>query len=305
VTAHGAAGAEPGAALFTIPAMLGFAANSLLCRAALGARLADPGSFTGLRLLSGAVVLAAIVALRRRGRPRGGSWGSAAALFAYAAAFSLAYVRIPAGVGAVLLFTAVQVSMLAWALRGGDRLAARQWVGVALALGGLAAMNLPGARAPDPAGAALMVAAGVAWAVYSIRGRSAKDPLSTTADNFVRGVPFAALFALVPGDAGLAPAGAGLAVASGALASGLGYALWYAALPLLGVTRGAVVQLAVPAIAALGGVVLLDERPTARVAAAGVAILAGVALATLRPRRAQPRNRSSSAATSSGASSAR
>jgi drug/metabolite transporter (DMT)-like permease len=295
----------PGAALLAIPAMVGFAANSLLCRAALGAGLADPAFFTGVRLASGAIVLGALVALRGPGRrrPRGGSWASAAALFAYAAAFSLAYVRIPAGVGALLLFPSVQVSMIAWALRGGERLLPRQWLGTAVALAGLAAMNLPGARAPDPAGAALMIAAGVAWAVYSVRGRASKDPLATTADNFVRSVPFVALLALVPGGAHPTPAGAALAVASGALASGLGYALWYAALPLLGVTRAAVVQLSVPAVAALGGALLLGERLVPRIAVAGCAILAGTALATLR---GQPRRkRSSSAATSSGASSAR
>jgi drug/metabolite transporter (DMT)-like permease len=285
--------------------MVAFAANSLLCRAALGAGLASPGFFTGVRLASGAIVLGALVALRGPGRrrPSGGSWASGAALFAYAAAFSLAYVRIPASVGALLLFPSVQVSMIAWAIRGGDRLARRQWVGIATALAGLAAMNLPGARAPDPGGAALMVAAGVAWAVYSVRGRASEDPLATTADNFVRSVPFAALFALVPGAAAQTAGGTALAIASGALASGLGYALWYAALPLLGVTRAAIVQLSVPAVAALGGVLLLGERLVPRVVVAGCAILVGTALATLRgqPRR----NRSSSAATSSGASSAR
>jgi drug/metabolite transporter (DMT)-like permease len=284
--------------------MVGFAANSLLCRAALGAELAGPASFTAVRLASGGIVLAGLVALRGRGRPRGGSWGSAAALFAYAAAFSLAYVRIPAAVGALLLFPAVQVSMIAWAIRGGERLLPRQWLGTAVALGGLAIMTLPGARAPDPVGAALMVAAGAAWAVYSVRGRAATDPLATTADNFVRSVPFAALFALVPGDAGPTAAGAALALGSGALASGLGYALWYAALPLLGITRAAIVQLCVPAVAALGGVLLLGERLAPRVAIAGGVILAGIALATLRPSP-HPRKRSSSAATSSGASSAR
>jgi drug/metabolite transporter (DMT)-like permease len=294
--------------------MLGFAANSLLCRAALGAGLSEPGAFTGLRLASGAVALAALVALRSRlaragatprpgAWPRGGSWASAAALFGYAAAFSLAYVRIPAGVGALLLFLAVQASMLAWAIRSGERPRPRQWAGIAVALAGFAAMNLPGARAPDPVGAALMIAAGVAWGVYSLRGRAAKDPLATTADNFVRSVPFAALFALAPGDAALAARGAALALASGALASGVGYALWYAALPRLGVTRAAVVQLSVPVLAAAGGVLLLGERLGLRVALAGCAILAGIALATLRG--GHPRKRSSSAATSSGASSAR
>jgi drug/metabolite transporter (DMT)-like permease len=266
--------------------MLGFAANSLLCRAALGARLAGPATFTAIRLVSGALALSVLVALARGARPRGGSWGSAAALFAYAAAFSLAYVRIPAGIGALLLFLAVQATMLAWAIRWGERPSRRQWVGIALALAGFVVMNAPGARAPDPLGAALMIAAGVAWGVYSVRGRGGADPLSTTADNFVRSVPFAAAFALVPGDVAVTASGATLAVASGALASGLGYALWYAALPSLGVTRAAIVQLSVPVVAAAGAVVLLGERLAPRTAVAGGAILAGIALATLRPRKA-------------------
>jgi drug/metabolite transporter (DMT)-like permease len=264
--------------------MLGFAANSLLCRAALAPRLVDPGVFTALRLASGAAVLAALVWARGRSRPRGGSWGSAAALSGYAAAFSLAYVRIDAGVGALLLFLAVQASMLGWAVRRGERPTRRQWVGIALALGGLAVMTAPGARAPDPLGAALMLAAGVAWGVYSVRGRTATDPLATTADNFVRSVPLGAAFALVAGGAAPAPAGVGLAVGSGALASGLGYALWYAALPALGMTRAAVVQLSVPVLAAAGAVLVLGEPLTGRLVVAGGAILSGVALATVRRR---------------------
>jgi drug/metabolite transporter (DMT)-like permease len=273
-------------------AMIAFAANSLLCRAALAPGLVDPGTFTAVRLASGAAVLAAIVWARSGAAPRGGSWGSAAALSGYAAAFSLAYVRIDAGVGALLLFLAVQASMLGWAIRGGERPARRQWLGIALALGGLAVMTAPGARAPDPAGAALMLAAGVAWGVYSIRGRTATDPLATTADNFARSVPLGAAFALAAGPAVPQPAGAWLAAASGALASGLGYALWYAALPSLGVARAAVVQLSAPVLAAAGAVLLLGERLTPRLVLAGAAILAGIALATLRPgTRGDPRSR--------------
>jgi len=273
----------PRAALLTIPAMLGFAANSLLCRAALGPHLVGPAAFTALRLAAGALVLALLVALRRGTRPRGGSWASAAALFAYAAAFSLAYVRIPAGVGALLLFLAVQASMLAWAIRRGERPTGRQWVGIAVALVGFFVMTAPGARSPDTVGAVLMVAAGVAWGIYSLRGRSGADPLATTADNFVRSVPMGAVFALAPIDPALTSAGATLAVTSGAVASGLGYALWYAALPALGMTRAAVVQLSVPVLAAAGAAAFLHERLAPRIVLAGGAILIGVALATLRP----------------------
>lgn len=275
--------AAPRAAL-AVPVMLGFAANSLLCRAALAPRLASPAAFTALRLATGAAALWLLVRLVRRSRPAGGSWGSATILFAYAASFSLAYVRIPAGVGALLLFAAVQISMIAWALATGERPGRLQWLGIGLALGGLAALTLPGARSPDPLGAALMLLAGAAWGAYSVRGRGTSAPLATTADNFVRSLPLAAAFLLVTGRPTITGAGAVLASASGAVASGLGYALWYAAVPALGVTRAAAVQLSVPVLAASGGVLLLGEPVTLRLVIAGSAILAGIALATLRPR---------------------
>ena len=266
--------------------MLGFAANSLLCRSALASRLAGPAAFTAVRLASGAGALWLLVRLVLRSRPAGGSWGSAAALFAYAAAFSLAYVRIQAGVGALLLFAAVQISMIAWALVAGERPARLQWLGIALALGGLAALTLPGARSPDPLGAALMLLAGGAWGAYSVRGRAASAPLATTADNFVRTLPLAAAFLLLAGRPEITGTGAVLASASGAVASGLGYALWYAAVPALGVTRAAAVQLSAPVLAAGGGALLLGEPVTLRLVFAGIAIVAGIALATLRPRAA-------------------
>ena len=264
-----------------------FAANSLLTRAALGRGLADPGAFTAIRLAAGAVFLAALLGATRRARPAGGSWGSAAALFTYAAAFSLAYVRIGAGVGALVLFAAVQASMVGWGLATGTRLGRVQWIGMALATAGLAGLTLPGSGAPDPAGAALMAVAGIAWGVYSVRGRSATDPLATTADNFVRAVPLGAVFlAALLASARASPAGVALAVASGALASGGGYAVWYAALPALGAARAGMLQLAVPVLAAAGAVLFLGEPPTARLTGAGLAILAGVALAVTRRRPA-------------------
>jgi drug/metabolite transporter (DMT)-like permease len=265
--------------------MLGFAANSLLCRAALAPRLAGPLAFTAVRLASGAVALTAVSWLVLRRAPRGGSWASALALFAYAVAFSLAYVRIPAGVGALLLFVAVQATMLAVGWRRGERPTRRQWVGAAVALAGLAVMTAPGARAPDPAGAGLMLAAGIGWGVYSLRGRTAVDPLPATADNFLRTVPLCAAVVLAAGAPAPGAEGVALAVGSGAVASGLGYVLWYAALPALGVPRAAVVQLTVPVLAALGGAIFLGERPALRTVAAGAAILVGVAVATLQSRR--------------------
>ena len=265
---------------FTTLALIGFAANSLLCRRALGLRLIDPASFTTVRLLSGAAALAVIAWFARGTRPRGGNWLSAIALFLYAAAFSLSYVRIQAGIGALLLFGAVQATMLAWGLVRGERPRRTQWIGIALALGGLVFLNLPGAHAPDRLGAALMLTAGVAWGAYSLRGRASRDPLATTADNFLRTIPLCLALSLwMWGSTRASAAGMGLAVASGALASGVGYSLWYAALPMLSRTRAAAVQLSVPVLAAIGSVVLLGEAINGRLYAAGAAILIGVWLA--------------------------
>jgi drug/metabolite transporter (DMT)-like permease len=269
-------------ATLTAATLACFAANSLLCRAALAPRLVDPATFTTVRLVSGAATLTVLLALARRARPSGGTAGSALALFLYAAAFSLAYVRIGAGVGALLLFAAVQVTMVGWTALRGVRPRPVQLVGVAVALAGLAGLAAPGATAPDPAGAALMLAAGVAWGAYSLRGRGARDPLAITAHNFVLGVPPAvALSVALVRDASATPAGLALAAASGALASGGGYSLWYAVVPELGATRAAAVQLAVPVLAGLGATAFLGERLTARIVIAGAAILAGIAL-TLR-----------------------
>jgi drug/metabolite transporter (DMT)-like permease len=271
-------------AVFTVLALTGFAANSLLCRAALagGGRLIDAASFTSVRLVSGAIMLGLLLRLRGA-RYQGGSWGSALALFAYAAGFSLAYVRISAGVGALLLFGCVQATMLGIGLVRGERPRPLEWVGLLLALGGLVALTAPGATAPDFVGAALMAGAGVAWGVYSLRGRGSTNPLAATAQNFLLSVPLAlALSAVSTGVQGAPHAtaqGLVLAVASGALTSGVGYSLWYAALPHLTATRAAIVQLSVPVLAATGGVMLLGEHVTLRLLGAGAALLCGVLLA--------------------------
>jgi len=272
--------------LLTSLALLGFAANSLLCRGALGAGQADAASFTGLRLLSGAAVLWLLA--RPVGGVRGGSWASAFALFAYAGAFSFAYLWLGAGVGALLLFGAVQVTMIGAGIVRGDRPGARVWCGSLLATGGLAWLTVPGARAPSLAGSALMLAAGAAWGVYSLRGRrSAAPPLPTTAANFLRSLPFAlALWMPFSVRAHLTAQGATLAVASGALASGVGYSLWYAALPSLRPATAAIVQLLVPVIAASAAVALFGEAVSARFAVAAAAILGGVALAVVPWRQA-------------------
>ena len=268
-------------AAFVALALLGFAANSLLCRAALAATAIDPFAFTAIRLISGALVLAAIVAARGGPAWRAGDWRGAAALFVYAIAFAWAYLDLQAGVGALLLFGAVQLTMLLAAFRRGERFGARQWCGLAVAVAGLLAMKLPLAGAPLPwAGTLAMLLAGVAWGVYSLLGRGARAPLALTAGNFLRATPFA--LALLPFAAPVAQwprAGVLLAIASGALASGIGYALWYAALPALRASQAAMLQLLVPVIAAAGGIVLLGETLDLGLALGGGAILCGVFLA--------------------------
>ena len=272
--------------LLTALAMFAFAANSLLCRAALhGGSGIDAATFTLVRIGAGAVALWLIVRVRDGRVALAGNWPSAFALFAYAAAFSFAYVGLTAATGALLLFGAVQATMIGVGLARGERLAAVQLLGLACALAGLVGLLLPGLSAPPLRAALLMLAAGVAWGVYSLRGKGGGDPLRVTAGNFIRAVAFAvALSVLTWGDASIDAAGLAYAVASGALASGVGYAVWYIALPALKVASAATVQLTVPVIAAIGGMVLLGEPPTLRFLVAAAVILGGIAL-VIRPRR--------------------
>lgn len=269
--------------LLTGLAMLAFAGNSLLCRIALRDTAIDAASFTAVRLAAGALVL--VLLLRGRGaRPTaGGSWPMAAMLFAYAALFSFAYRDLTAATGALLLFGAVQLTMSAWGLREGERLAGLRLLGLTIALAGLVALLLPGLEAPPPLAAALMLGAGFAWGIYSLLGRGAGEPVAATGGNFLRSVAFAALLGLsTAGQQSLDAMGVAYAVLSGAVTSGLGYVLWYAALPSLAATSAATVQLSVPAIAALGGAVLLAEPLTPRLLLASAAILGGIALTIRR-----------------------
>jgi drug/metabolite transporter (DMT)-like permease len=273
-------------ALLTLVAMLAFAANSVLCRLALQDGAIDAASFTTIRLVSGALMLALLLGLRGAAPGRSGNWGSALALFAYAAAFSFAYVSLPTGVGALLLFAAVQASMILTGLVRGERLRRLQTAGLALAFGGLVYLLLPGLTAPPLAGSLLMIGAGVSWGVYSLRGRGTRDPLAATGGNFLRTVPMAiALGVFAVGELRVGLAGVVYAVLSGAVASGAGYAIWYAALRGLSATSAATVQLSVPVIAAVGGVVLLGEALTLRLVLSSAAILGGVAAVLLARRR--------------------
>lgn len=266
--------------------LIAFAANSLLCRMALGGDLIDPVSFTAFRLVSGAVALALIsfVVVKAEVAPASaGNWGSGFALFMYAAAFSLAYLSLSTGTGALILFGAVQVTMLGAALKAGDHLSSAQWLGLAAAVGGLIYLVLPGLAAPDPVGALLMGAAGIAWGVYSLRGRGVSAPISMTAGNFLRAAPLSLIVvAAAISSLHLQPFGILLALTSGVVTSGMGYVLWYRALRRLTTTQASVVQLLVPVLAALGGVAFLSEQITLRLILASALILGGVALAVLK-----------------------
>jgi drug/metabolite transporter (DMT)-like permease len=267
--------------MLTALAMLAFAGNSLLCRVALRDTPIDAASFTAVRLVSGALTLWLVVRLKS-GRQEGagaGNWLSALALFVYAAGFSFAYLSLTAATGALLLFGAVQATMVAYGLWTGERLQQLQIGGLMLALAGLIALLLPGLSAPPLIGSLLMIAAGVAWGIYSLRGKGAGDPTRVTAGNFLRTAPLALALGLVfwP-QISLDAMGLAYALASGALASGLGYVIWYTALPALKATHASTVQLSVPPLAALGGVLLLGEPLTLRLVLASVAILGGIAL---------------------------
>lgn len=271
----------------TLSAMLAFAGNSLLCRLALKQTAIDPTTFVVIRVVSGALMLWLVLALRQQSERLEGSWAGALALLAYALAFSFAYTHIPAGTGALLLFGAIQISMILYGLAIGERLAPLQCVGMALAIAGLVALMLPGTDAPPVFYGFLMILSGVAWSIYSLLGRGARNPVAATAGNFIRAAPVALALLLaqfVMSHVRLDAAGAAYAVASGAVTSGLGYILWYAALKQLNVTRAATVQLSVPVLAALGGTLFLDEPLTVLLVAASALVLAGVSLVILNKR---------------------
>jgi drug/metabolite transporter (DMT)-like permease len=282
--------------IFTLVAMIAFASNSLLCRAALKQTTIDAATFTFVRIFSGAAALWLIMEFRRRltverslglSVQRAGNWLSALALFAYAAAFSFAYVDLSAGTGALLLFGAVQATMILWGLHKRERLDAIQIVGFIVAVTGLIVLVFPSLSAPPLIGSILMLGAGVAWGIYSLRGKGEKNPASATAGNFLRAIPFAAVLSII-----FAPwvhvdlAGVSYAVISGAITSGLGYVIWYSALQDLKAASAATVQLSVPVLAATGGILLLGEPLTLRYLLASIAILGGITLVVLEKNRA-------------------
>ena len=284
------------APVLTVFALIAFAANSVLCRLALGHRAVDPASFTLVRILSGAVALVAVLAATRRSVPHAGAvrtvlqadgrhtapWISAALLFLYAAPFSFAYVSLSAGTGALILFACVQATMLVGAMRSGERFRWVEGLGLGIALAGLTYLVAPGLSAPDPAGSVLMAIAGIAWGLYSLRGRSSTDPIGDTTRNFVLAVPFAVIVsAFLLGRAHLSTRGVLLASGSGAIASGMGYVAWYAALRGLTRIRASIVQLLVPVLAGIAGILLLGETLTLRLVFSAALILGGVAVAVI------------------------
>jgi len=277
--------------LVTALALTAFAANSLLNRAALAGGYIDPASFTVIRLVSGAAMLGGLVAASGgewRGRLRAGSPAPALALLSYAVLFSYAYLTLDAGVGALILFGAVQISMICWSILRGERPRPLRWVGIAAAVAGFVWLVSPGGvSAPEPLGAALMAAAGLSWGVYSLRGKGVADPTAATAGNFLIAAPLCLPLLLFVGDAPIAIEGAALAATSGAITSGLGYALWYSALRHLDGTVASICQLLAPAIAAAASVALLGEPATLRLALAGLMILGGVAAAIRGGARAR------------------
>ena len=280
-------------ALLTTLTMIAFASNSLLCRIALKDTGIDAASFTTIRLISGALMLWALVRIRSGKENSGGSWLSSAALFVYAAGFSFAYISLPAATGSLLLFGAVQITMIGYGIWSGERLLGLQLAGLLLAFGGLVGLLLPGLSAPPLFGSLLMLGAGAAWGIYSLRGRGAGDPLNATAGNFIRTAPLAVVLSLfLFKGTSLNNAGILFAISSGALASGIGYAIWYTVLPALKATQAATVQLSVPIIAALGGIIFLGETISWRLVFASIAILGGIALVILEKQRTSDKRQS-------------
>jgi len=282
--------------ILTLLAMIAFAGNSLLCRAALKQTAIDPATFTSVRIFSGATMLWLIVALRSsfwspvagHRSFQSGNWPSSIALFVYAAGFSFAYVSLSAGTGALLLFGAVQATMILWGFRKGERLHPTQIIGILIALIGLVVLVFPGISAPPFLASSLMLAAGIAWGVYSLRGKTATNATAATAGNFLRAVPFAVLIGVIAGSLQkmrFDSLGVICAISSGAVTSGLGYVIWYSALTGLKPASAATVQLSVPVLAATGGILLLHEPLTLRYVIASMAVLGGIALVIIEKQR--------------------
>ena len=270
--------------IYTVMALTAFAANSVLCRLALSQKVIDPASFTGIRLISGALVLLLLVFMfKRKNNPVvKGSWMSGAILFMYAVTFSFAYISLDTGTGALILFASVQITMITYALITGKKMTTIEWMGVLLAFVGFVYLILPGVTAPSMSGFLLMTLSGVGWGLYTIRGKGSLNPLEATAYNFLRTLPMVAIL-LVFSFKNLQATheGIGLAILSGAITSGIGYTIWYLALRGLSAIQASVVQLLVPVIAAMGGVIFLSEMIPLRLIISALLILGGIGLVIL------------------------
>jgi len=263
---------------------MAFAANSVLCRLALSKKAIDPASFTGIRLLSGALVLMLLIFMLNRKKTAvvKGSWMSGTILFIYAVTFSFAYISLDTGTGALILFAAVQITMITYALFSGKKMTSIEWMGVLLAFAGFVYLILPGVTAPSLSGFLLMTLSGVGWGSYTIRGKDSPNPLEATAYNFLRTLPMVAILLLFSlKNIQATQEGIVLAILSGAITSGIGYTIWYLALRGLSAIQASVVQLMVPVIAALGGVIFLSEMIHLRLTISALLILGGIGLVVL------------------------
>ncbi len=271
--------------IYTTLALVAFAANSVICRLALKDAAIDPGMFTSIRLLSGAVVLMTLVFLTKGKRDEAskGSWRSAVMLFMYAAAFSYAYVSLETGIGALIIFGVVQITMIASSLISGYRMNNLEWSGILLALAGFLYLLLPGASAPSLSGFILMALSGIGWGIYSLRGKNSKDPLADTAYNFLRSLPFLILLLyFLAQESNYSTKGILLALLSGIVTSGIGYTIWYAALKGLSSVQASVVQLLVPVLAAIGGILFIGELISLRLMVSSLMILGGILLLIIK-----------------------
>jgi drug/metabolite transporter (DMT)-like permease len=270
--------------LFTGMALIAFAANSVLCRMALGDGAIDASSFTVIRLLSGAIVLLVIISTTGNiaGTSNRGSWSASFMLFLYAISFSYAYISLDTGTGALILFGSVQITMILMSLISGTRLHITEWAGVIIAFTGFIYLVLPGVSTPSLTGFLLMAVAGIAWGIYTLRGRGSSSPLMDTAFNFLRTSPLVALLAVSTfGNINYTAEGIVLALLSGGVTSGIGYTIWYYALGGLSSTQAAVLQLSVPVIAALGGVIFVSEAITLRLSVSAALVLGGILMVVL------------------------
>ena len=269
--------------LYTFIALIAFAGNSVLGRYALKGDAIDATSFTAIRLFSGAILLILLVAFKNRFKVNysEGSWLSAFSLFLYALTFSYAYITLNTGVGALILFGTVQVTMVVMSIIKGKMLSKGEWIGLLIAFSGLTYLLLPSASAPSLYGFILMVISGIAWGFYTVAGKGARNPLVLTANNFLRTIPFVLITVLLLymlNSEGLYITNSGLilAITSGAITSGLGYAIWYQALNGLSITHAAILQLTVPIIAAFGGVLFLSETISLQLIISAILVLGGI-----------------------------